>query len=124
MKFGPAANDFIGFGFIAIDKDDLIVADFVNRVLSKFLSEGDRFGAGALDSKAGFGMIFTLAGDGEAMPPGSLNDFKKTCIVFDIFLVRGNLSAGIVGRDDEEVIGSTGALKNGDELSLVILFFH
>lgn len=53
-----------------------------------------------------------------------MNDFKKTCIVFDILLVRGNLSTAIVGRDDKEVIGSTGALKNGDELSLVILFFH
>jgi len=69
-------------------------------------------------------MIFTLAGDGEAMPPGSLSDFKKTCIVLDILLVRGNFSAGIVGRDDEEVIGGTGPLKNGDELSLVILFLH
>jgi hypothetical protein len=64
LEFRPFSDHFIGFDFLAVDKDDLILADFVKGVLSELLAQRNGFDAGTPNSEASLGVIFTFTSDG------------------------------------------------------------
>lgn len=118
------ANGFVSFSFLTVDEDDLIVENFVDGILSESFAKCDGFSSGAGDSKSGLGMVLTLTGHWKGFPPGIVNALKKESVVFGILLVGRNFSTWIVCGDDEEVIWGVGAIKGGDELSLMIFLLH